>query len=353
MGEYNEERFRTHFFTRHPPRSFFYRQGYLQSQETRAVECIVSGLQARQKVEPKNRLNSWDSTGQTPLYHAALSGLTEVVQVLLDAGADPGGRTFFGTVPTQAALVAGHWDVVEQLQRAGVAPDLSLDRWKRTLTDYGRDYGRSSQRLQPGVHQTTAELVMSSSNAGCVEGGTGGWSTLSTVAMESDEHYCEFESRWASEITPAEYERDFLSMGRPLLLRGLLDAQARCPFSKASFLDICKDLRFRVGPTAYPKLTGQENCQERYSMEEVSVGISGDQCPEHPNAISFATVKPPEHTPIWDLFKDGKLPSANAEDKLRALLEPVTNYGEMKPSSLQMFFGADKSGAAPHCKSTH
>src|SRR5581483_4993278 len=70
-------------------------------------------------------VNGPDKRGTTPLYKASVQGKTEIVRVLLDAGADPnldsGGETE-GT-PLCAAAAWGHTDIVRLLLQSGADPN--------------------------------------------------------------------------------------------------------------------------------------------------------------------------------------------------------------------------------------
>ena len=70
----------------------------------------------------------WDST---PLYHASWKGHTDVVRLLLDAGAEPsteteGKRTEGGATPLLAAAQRCHNDVVQLLLDRGAEPNITL-----------------------------------------------------------------------------------------------------------------------------------------------------------------------------------------------------------------------------------
>ena len=65
-------------------------------------------------VIPKNKY------GRTPLYYAAKEGHTDIVRILLEAGAEVNAAVFkFGWTPLRGAARYGHTDIVEALRKAG------------------------------------------------------------------------------------------------------------------------------------------------------------------------------------------------------------------------------------------
>jgi hypothetical protein len=77
----------------------------------------VPALQALLGKQPV--IDARDAGGRTALMLATLHGRTQVVEVLLSAGADPNAADARGTTPLQAALATDQTDIVAALRRAG------------------------------------------------------------------------------------------------------------------------------------------------------------------------------------------------------------------------------------------
>ena len=78
------------------------------------------------KLAAGERVDQRDQYGRTPLYMAALSGDINLVQLLLNHGADPakGARWKDGDTALHKAASGGHVDVIELLIEAGVNPNI-------------------------------------------------------------------------------------------------------------------------------------------------------------------------------------------------------------------------------------
>ena len=79
--------------------------------------------------------NFLDSSGSTPLVHAAWRGREAVVRSLLAKGADPNGKNGSGATALMAAFQQGHFDVFELLLSKGADPDLQRVDGSTVLMD--------------------------------------------------------------------------------------------------------------------------------------------------------------------------------------------------------------------------
>ena len=80
-----------------------------------------------------------DKYGNTPLYLAAVQGETEIVRILLAAGADPNKESFAEDqgAPLCAAAAWGHTDIVRLLLEGGADPNL-VERGPMTALIWAR-----------------------------------------------------------------------------------------------------------------------------------------------------------------------------------------------------------------------
>jgi uncharacterized protein len=84
------------------------------------IEAIKSGNRAavEEMIQAGAELNQQDKQGWTPLNWAAGSGQLEIVNVLLERGADPLATGRDLRTPQSIALAAGHADVAKRLREA-------------------------------------------------------------------------------------------------------------------------------------------------------------------------------------------------------------------------------------------
>jgi len=88
-----------------------------------SVSNDVNSVRASLKRDP-NQAVIRDAGGFTPLHLAARSGRRQVIELLLDSGAEIDARTKFEMTPLQFAAVHGHKDVVDLLVARGAKIDI-------------------------------------------------------------------------------------------------------------------------------------------------------------------------------------------------------------------------------------
>ncbi|KAB8077183.1 ankyrin repeat-containing domain protein [Aspergillus leporis] len=86
------------------------------------------------------RYTIWSPIGHTPMSAAAYGGNTEVVQILLDNGFDPGALDRNGYMPLSWAARYGHASVITVLLGTGLEPD-QKDIFGRSPISWAAEYG--------------------------------------------------------------------------------------------------------------------------------------------------------------------------------------------------------------------
>ena len=79
-------------------------------------------------------MNAKDIQGWTPLHEAAEAGRTDIVQLLLDAGADVEASDKYGRTPLHTACEFGNTTTVQLLLEQGADPN-ARNKWDRTPLD--------------------------------------------------------------------------------------------------------------------------------------------------------------------------------------------------------------------------
>lgn len=72
----------------------------------------------RQLIRNGAVVNARNHLGDTPLHLAALCGRDSIVQMLLDAGANPKVKNTAGLSPSAVAGNAGHWHIADNIRAA-------------------------------------------------------------------------------------------------------------------------------------------------------------------------------------------------------------------------------------------
>lgn len=114
------------------------------------IEAIKSGNRASvaEMIDAGAEINQQDKQGWTPLNWAAGSGQLEIVELLLERGADPSAVGRDLRTPQMIALAAGHADVVKRLRQAEAGASDQSDR------KYCTAYHVSDLRAFPSFTET-------------------------------------------------------------------------------------------------------------------------------------------------------------------------------------------------------
>jgi len=105
-------------------------------EELKRVETLVE--------QYPDALNEKDDHGFTPLYHACIFGNTDVIQVLLDHGADANTADLGGLTPLTIACEKGHAAAVEMLLRCNRCNVMHRDSIGRTPLDWAEAKGHEN-----------------------------------------------------------------------------------------------------------------------------------------------------------------------------------------------------------------
>ena len=120
------------------------------------IEAIKSGNQAaaQEVIEAGADLNSPDDQGWTPLNWAAGTGDVEIVELLLERGADPLATGRDLRTPQMIALAAGHADVVQRLRAA----EAKAGATAASARNYSTAYYLGDLRRYPGWTSDAQDL---------------------------------------------------------------------------------------------------------------------------------------------------------------------------------------------------
>ena len=311
------------------------------------------------------------------LIEAAKFGLIEMTRKLMDEGngyhlnplyrivepEDFKNARSFNAI--QEAIRGGYAEVVQILTKGNV--DMVIDTLGRTVKDYVVLHGspirpRAAKNiLGIDVMKNTGTGSASSSSTSrrqkqeevIVPSSHFGWNT--TTEYPYDATVCDIDIIVGEEdMVPEVYHRDYFVTGRPLVLRNQVSEMEGLNFRKDTFLNNddtgWKDYKFKVGPTAYPSITGQEHCKSKFDIEELESKHKCSNMPEIPMVYAYHP-KDDDFSEIWPEL-DGEI-IAHPKSSFRS----VKNfYGHIVDDrsdlSWQVFFGGDGSGATlhSHCK---
>lgn len=174
-----------------------------------------------------------------------------------------------------------------------------------------------------------------------------GWSTQSNLPVSKR---CDMDIIYGS-MNRERFYRDYLITGRPFVMRGLVPEEEILAFRKdrweltESFHPTSK---CKVGPTAYPKLTGQKRCKEKFTIEDIE---AGRRCEEMPD-IPMVHARHPSDKEFEELFpqyeEGGPYSRKSGWRMILHWFRKGIELGERFAPSWQVFFGTDGSGATIH-----
>lgn len=157
-------------------------------------------------------LDSVDPHGRTALHIAAKAGYTEIVEALVDAGANLGVREpATGFTACHLAVIWGRTEVAKILHKAGAAN--ALDLVGRSPLELARLHADTATTAALTT-RTEVEVNAAGEGKGRAEGGR-----MEAIASEADPS-CDFTVLEAIHITRRSFARDFLAINRPVAIRG-------------------------------------------------------------------------------------------------------------------------------------
>ena len=185
--------------------------GVLASDTRRFVGCCLKSRALIEELEAD--VNVPNAYGFTPLHFAAAAEQPELAAALIARGANPSARTMLGHTPLHLAAARNATAVISAIlatttgaasvsvrdEASGTAGRTAADvacrlgfRYSARLIEEGRDCGSLGTPLRSGV-----------------------------IAPET-EIQCGFDMRSQSDLGAAELVRDYIAIGKPVLIKGLL-----------------------------------------------------------------------------------------------------------------------------------
>lgn len=175
---------------------------------------------------------SFVSSRTTPLHSAALLGYADAVRALLRAGADPAARDAYGRTPRDVAVGparAVFGDAIGRDPMAprprssdGVADAASYDTTTTTTTTSTTTTAAAADEDAgdaPTIRWPRGALPIGGA-AAVASAGSGGFRVFPAAPWAANNR-CDVAVRDGSRIDGATFVRDFVSLRRPVLLRGL------------------------------------------------------------------------------------------------------------------------------------
>lgn len=282
---------------------------------------------------------------------AAQMKLPKVVQLLMDGyDMDPlykvkstDGIPRLNAV--QAAIHGGDPDILNALTRGNIK--LVIDEYGRTAEDY---ITMRASPIRPfhaleyfGIkvpeNRRSPLLAFNYSEFKKLEKRLG-WSSKTTYQDEYD-NTCDFDV--VNQLSREEFYRDYLLPGRPVLIRDQASDAELEAFSKKYWqttTDFHPTSKHKVGPTAYPHLTDQKNCETKLSISEME---NATECPTMPG-IPMVHARHPRESDLEVLY-----PATNGE-----VINPTHSFGKLteffhtQRGQMQLFWGGERSGATYH-----
>ena len=302
------------------------------------------------------------------LLDASIMGLPRVVERLLQLGldplftpkSDPNMHQHAKTNSIQRAIQGGHADVV--LLLSGGNNDLSIDEHQRTIKDYVRMKGSPIRpyfaKTILGIHvdvdgpsEQPAALrrrrtLKSSEYLETI--GDSGWS--SHTVYEYDDTKCDLEIV-SGNISKEFFFHHFYIPGRPFVLRQASPIDEVQNFHKPRVMQTKTfepTQKFKVGPTAYPASTGQEQCPATQSLLELEAGLRCSTFPEKPMVSGWH----PQAAHLQDMFPQYEGDILHPNGGFRSIQDWFGSTkdvrGKENELGWQVFFGGDGSGATYH-----
>eukprot|EP00535_Pseudo-nitzschia_heimii_P007448 CAMPEP_0197184054 /NCGR_PEP_ID=MMETSP1423-20130617/9110_1 /TAXON_ID=476441 /ORGANISM="Pseudo-nitzschia heimii, Strain UNC1101" /LENGTH=959 /DNA_ID=CAMNT_0042634773 /DNA_START=105 /DNA_END=2984 /DNA_ORIENTATION=- len=286
------------------------------------------------------------------LIEAARAGMTFVVEkLMIKYGLDPLYRQVLNDPSNsrnlnaiQEAIRGGYAEMVAILTSGN--NDLVIDEYGRTVRDYVRMSGSPIRPVDAknvlGIdvdeesHKLPKQKVHRNKHSG--------WSE--TSADPYDKRRCDFDVV-DGDLSPEIFYRDYFITGRPLVLRAQVPQMELDMFRKERWYQSDKfnpDNTFRVGPTAYPELTGQQSCEEEMSINQLERGDVCKEMPDKPMVHAFH----PRQGDFDELFPvfDGEI--LDERGGFRGVHRFFSHVQERGDAVWQVFFGGDGSGATYH-----